>query len=523
MRSTWMQPARYTRYALVLLLATVSLGAAARATTQASARVASYTPRFEAARCQFKPGAGIVLGVDVRCGFVAVPEDRALPHGRTVRVAVAVFKNPAAGHHTDPFIFLQGGPGGALISQFGPLVTKKNLTGYVKDRDLVMVDQRGTGYSTPSLSCTEVDKLTVKTLDQNLTSQQSADLQVKATQQCYNRLVASGISLSAYNTIADAADVADVDHALGYESVNIYGVSYGTRLALTIMRTQPRGVRSVILDSVVSPDANQIAGPLSSAKRVYDVLFRGCLLNAACNRAFPHLESTFYRVVTNLNAHPVTIDTTDPAGKHYTALLNGDSFVGLVFQMLYVTSFIPYLPVTIARADQGDFRVPSAVYGQFVLDFSTNLGLYLSVECGEDGPSTNMAQITATAQPLNPVIRSGWLISQLANYRECQLWRVHNLPAAQKQPVVSNIPTLILSGEYDPITPPAQSLRVARTLSRGYRFVFPGMGHGEYLYPLTNIKCPYTIASEFLDDPTHAPNATCIGSMTEPKFFIPGQ
>ena len=523
MRSTWMQPARYTRYALVLLLATVSLGAATRPMTQASARIASYTPRFEAARCQFKPGASIVLGVDVRCGFVAVPEDRAKPNGRTVRVAVAIFKNPAAAHHSDPFIFLQGGPGGALISQFGPLVTKKNLTSYVKDRDMVMVDQRGTGYSTPSLSCTEVDKLTVKTLDQHLTSQQSADLQVKAVQQCYNRLVASGIGLSAYNSIADAADVADVDRALGYESVNIYGVSYGTRLALTIMRTQPRGVRSVILDSVVSPDANQIAGPLSSAKRVYDVLFRGCLLNAACNRAFPRLESTFYRVVTNLNAHPVTIDTTNPAGKHYTALLNGDSFVSLVFQMLYVTSFIPYLPVMIARADQGDFRVPSAVYGQFVLDFSTNLGMYLSVECGEDGSSTNAAQITATAQPLNPVIRSGWLIGQIANYRECQLWRVRNLPAAQKQPVVSSIPTLILSGEYDPITPPEQSLRVARTLSHSYRFVFPGMGHGEYLYPLTNVKCPYTIASAFLDDPTHAPNATCIGAMTEPKFFIPAQ
>jgi len=512
--------ARRTLYPLVLLSMALTLAPPA---LQPAAHAATPPPRFEPAACRFKLGAGLVAGKDVRCGFVVVPENRAAPtNGRAVRLAMAIFKNPSPARRPDPFIFLQGGPGGALLSQFAPQVTKKNFGDYVTDRDLIMLDQRGTGYSTPALNCSEFDALTLKTLDQPLNAQQQADLQVKAAQQCHDRLAAAGIDLNAFTSIDNAADVADVRRALGYQSVNIYGVSYGTRLALTLMRTHPEGIRSVILDSVVAPQGNQIADPLVTAKRVFDVLFQGCRQDAACNRAFPQLDATFYRVVARLNAHPVTIQTAGPTGpKKYAALLNGDTFVSLVFQMLYVTPYIPALPAMIALADRGNFNIPALVYGSFALDFSTNWGMFYSVECGEDGPYTSVAQITAAARPLNPVIRPGWLIGQLANYRQCQVWKERGVPAIQKQAVVSGIPTLVLSGEYDPVTPPAQSLRVAKTLRHGYRFVFPGMGHGEYLYPTTQQRCPYTIASAFLDDPTRAPSGACIALMGGPRFLIP--
>jgi len=528
MRSMRRWPARDTRrarralYPLVLLLMALSLAPASLHSAAARAGAAATMPRFEQTSCRFKLGAGLVAGKDVRCGFVVVPENRAAPaNGRVVRLAVAIFKNPSPARRPDPFIFLQGGPGGALLSQFAPQVTSKNIRDYVTDRDLIMLDQRGTGYSTPALNCPELDAVTIKTLDKPLSAQQQADLQVTAARQCHDRLAAAGIDLNAFTSIDNAADVADVRRALGYQSVNIYGVSYGTRLALTLMRTHPEGIRSVILDSVVAPQANQIADPLTTTKRVFDVLFQGCRQDAGCNGAFPHLDATFYRVVARLNAHPATIQTTDPAGKKYTALLNGDAFVSLLFQMLYVTPFIPALPVMIAQADQGNFRIPALVYGSFVLDFSTNLGVYLSVECGEDGPYTSVAQITAAAQPLNPVIRPGWLVSQLGNYWQCQVWKERGVPAVQKQAVASSIPTLVLSGEYDPVTPPDQSLRVAKTLRHGYRFVFPGMGHGEYLYPLTQQRCPYAIASAFLDDPTRAPSGACVALMSGPRFLIP--
>src|SRR5437764_3595277 len=280
------------------------------------------TPRFERTACHFKLGAGIVLGRDVRCGFVVVPEDRSVPQGRTIRLAVAIFPSPHPHPAPDPFVFLQGGPGGALISDLAPQITKKNrTTDYPADRALVLLDQRGTGLSQPSLACKETTALDYRTLGQHLSRQRQADLQVQAAQQCRARLVAAGINLNAYTTPADAADVAALRGALGYRALNLYGVSYGTRLALTVMRTHPQGIRSVILDSVEPPGVNAITSPLASTTRAFAVLFNSCAADTACAAAFPGLRQTFYRVVQRLNAAPATIRTSDPTtGKPYTVL-----------------------------------------------------------------------------------------------------------------------------------------------------------------------------------------------------------
>src|SRR5205823_4717226 len=168
------------------------------------------TPRFEPTACHFKLGAGIVAGRDVRCGFVVVPEDRSVPHGRTIRLAVAIFKSPRSHPAADPFVFLQGGPGGAIIGDLGSAITRQTrTTDYPADRDLILLDQRGTGHSQPSLACKETTALDYRTLDQHLSPQRQAALQLQAAQHCRARLVASGINLNAYTTLENAADVAD--------------------------------------------------------------------------------------------------------------------------------------------------------------------------------------------------------------------------------------------------------------------------------------------------------------------------
>jgi pimeloyl-ACP methyl ester carboxylesterase len=480
-------------------------------------------PRFERTACHFKLGAGIVAGTDVRCGFVVVPEGRSVPHGRTIRLAVAIFPSPRPHPAPDPFVFLQGGPGGRLISDFGPEITKKNrTTDWPADRDVVLLDQRGTGLSQPSLACKETTALDYRMLDQRLSPQRQAALELQAAQQCRARLVASGINLNAYTTLADAADVADLRVALGYPALNLYGVSYGTRVALTAMRTHPQGIRSVILDSVVPPGVNAITNPLASAARAFGVLFQGCAADAACAAAFPNLQQTFYRVVQRLNATPAPIQTQDlTTGKTYTVLLTGDRMIDLLFSALYVTPLIPALPAMIALADRGNFRIPSLVYGllELTLDASLNQGVYYSVECGEDAPFTTAQQVRADAGVLNPVIRPDLLVGQLGEWQVCQGWHVRPVPPAQRQPVRSAIPTLILSGQYDPVAPPADSLQAARTLRHSYRFVFPGTGHGVYQ---TN-SCPDRIVLAFLHDPAHRPDARCKAAMTGPHFLVPRQ
>jgi pimeloyl-ACP methyl ester carboxylesterase len=504
---------------IVALAILVGTGAGRSA---APARAQPATPRFEPTSCQFKLGAGIVAGRDVRCGFVVVPEDRTVPNGRTVRLAVAIFKSPSPHPKPDPFVFLQGGPGGRLISDFAPAITKKNrTTDYPADRDVILLDQRGTGLSQPSLACKETTALDYRTLDQHLSLQRQADLQLQAAQQCRARLVASGIDLNAYNILEDAADVADLRVALGYPALDLYGVSWGTRLALTVMRTHPQGIRSVILDSVEPPTVNAVTGPLASSARVFGVLFQGCAADPACNAAYPDLQQIFYQVVQRLNAAPATIHTQDPTtGKTYTVLLTGDRMEDLLFNALYATPFIPFLPGMIALADLGDFRIPAGIYGLLELtDAMLQLGVYYSVECSEDAPFTTAQQVRAAAQALNPVLRPDMLVGQLGELQVCQGWHVKAVPAAQRQPVRSAIPTLILSGQYDPITPPAYSLQAAKTLSHSYRFVFPGTGHGVYQ---TN-RCPNHIVVAFLDDPAQRPAAACVAAMTGPRFLVPRQ
>src|SRR5579875_1773666 len=151
---------RWTRALLVPLLILLSLGASAPRTTAAS----QVTPHFVATACPFKVGTGLVAGRDVRCGFVVVPQDRTPANKRTVRLAVAIFKSPSRVHHPDPFLYLQGGPGGRVIADLAPQITKKNIAQFTGDRDLILLDQRGTGYSQPSLACPELTALHLRTV-----------------------------------------------------------------------------------------------------------------------------------------------------------------------------------------------------------------------------------------------------------------------------------------------------------------------------------------------------------------------
>ncbi len=487
-----------------------------RAATRIPAAAAAFKPSFVATACPFKPGQGLAVGTDLRCGFVVVLEDHNAPtNGRTIKLAVAIFRGRGTVHHTDPLIFLQGGPGGSIVDSLGPLITRKTYASFVTNRDLVLIDQRGTGHSVPNLNCKELTAIQFNTLDQNLSLQRQADLQASGARQCHDRLMRSGVKLNVFTTLQNAADISDLRTALGYAALNIYGVSYGTRLALTIMRTQPQGIRSVVIDSVLPPSADLVAGPLRTTQRVFKVLFDGCVASTRCNAAYPNLQSTFYRVVAKLDAHPATIATKDNAGKSYTVLLNGDGFVGLLFSSLYVTPYISALPAMIFLADHGDYRIPSLIYGGLVLDQSVSIGMYYSVECGEDVPFTSPTAVYAAAQGLNSVIRPGEVSGQLVEFRICKNWNVSTVASTQKAPVRSNIPTLIFSGEYDPITPPADSLLTSKTLPNSTRFVFPGTGHGVYM---TN-PCPDSILRTFIDAPTTKPTGSCIASMTEPAFL----
>jgi pimeloyl-ACP methyl ester carboxylesterase len=326
--------------------------------------------------------------------------------------------------------------------------------------------------------------------------------------------VSSGVDLNAFNSIENAADVHDLILALGYKQANLYGVSYGTRLALTTMRLYPSVIRSVVLDSTYPPQKNRTDLP-STAQRVFNVLFQGCAADTNCATLYPHLDTVFYQLITDLNATPVRFQTTDiTTGNSYHVVMAGNDFVFVLFSALYVTQFIPDLPRMVFQVRDHNYTLLSKMYGAVEFDDNFSDGMFYSDECSEDWDFLMQNDIAAVMQGIAPQIRPALQTDLQQEYDACRLWHVQQAPAAQKQPVVSAIPTLILSDEYDPITPPANGKLAAQTLKNSYYFLFPGLGHGaEY-----NSPCVDSIISAFDDNPTQKPSDACIVNMGEPNF-----
>ncbi len=448
---------------------------------------------FHQTRCPFHVSTDLVEGQNVKCGFLSVPEDRSLLRSPTIQLAVAIFKTPSPNPAPDPVLFLGGGPGNAVLENTGPMYNAANLAYLLQDRDLILLDQRGTGYSQPSLRCLDNEDFRA----------------------CHDRLLKSGINLNAFTTLEDAADVHDLIRALGYQQVNLDGVSYGTRLALTVMHLFPADLRSVVLDSVVPPQINLFTSVLPAAQRAFDVLFHRCAADSHCNATYPHLQTVFYQLVDDLNHTPITFDTTSQTGKSFTIHFSGNDLILWLRQSLYFAWFIPQLPATIFQIHQHNYTLLSQIYGNSIND-TMSRGMFYSIMCGEDVAFTTRHALELSVQGLPFQAQPAFLDSSMSLLSVCQFWGIKPVPAIQKEPVRSTIPTLILQGEYDPVTPPTNGILAAQTLSKSYFFLFPGVGHGVIASHASN--CPNDIMNAFLENPTEKPDGSCISAMTEPFF-----
>ena len=357
-RLTTRHPLRLLLVAMMVVVLVVLAGGYGlfRVVSQPSRQASSA---FQEAHCPFPLGAGLVEGRDVSCGFLTVPEDRSLSQSPTIRLAVAIFKTPSSHPDPDPVLVLGGGPGGPQLATTGPLITASNLIFVAPDRDFILLDQRGAGYSQPSLSCQANESL----------------------QACHDRLVKEGINLNAYTTLESAADVHDLVRALGYQQVNLEGVSYGTRLALTVMRLFPADVRSVVLDSVLPPQVNHFTKIPHAAVRAFDVLFHRCATDPHCNAAYPKLQAIFYQLVADLNTTSITFQVTPQTGNSITVHFTGNDLVLWLRGALYETRLIPQLPAVIFHIRQRDYTQLAQIYGTSIND-TMSWGLFYSVMCG---------------------------------------------------------------------------------------------------------------------------------------------
>jgi len=444
-----------------------------------------------------------------RCGYLTVPQEHEKKSSSTkkLRLAVVIYKSRTEPSQPDPLFIAQGGPGGSTIDTYAPVLINSSIR---NGRDIVLFDQRGTMHSDPPLTCPEFSLESITALQTSQTKEEKQQLSLEAAKACYDRLVAQGIDLSAFNSRENAADIESLRQALGYQRINLYGVSYGTLLALHTMRYFPSSLRSVVLDAVAPPQTNYIAESPRSAHNAFEKLFKSCQADEACRQAYPDLEQVYLKTVKYLNDLPTSIQLTHPKTQQKVqVLLDGDTYQNALFRLLYISPFLPALPKLIHDVADGNYDLLSLFLSLLVFDDSTSLGMFFSVVCAE------FDQFTASdsATPQSPIaLQKHWETENIE--KVCGLWKVKQT-ISNRTPVRSDIPTLVLSGAFDPITPDTFALMAAKTLSRSYSFTFPNVGHGV----MFTGECQDQILEEFLQNPLKPPQASCLSSLNPPQFY----
>jgi pimeloyl-ACP methyl ester carboxylesterase len=492
------------------------------ATTSAIASARPAPPPFQASPC---PADVFPEDARVDCGALTVPERRGAPNGRTITVAAAIVHAPSRHPKPDPIVFLDGGPSFGAISPFA-LGSYFADTSYAEDHDLILVDTRGTGFSRPRLGCPEFDDASVASFySKPFVDSDYVVLFRAAVAACRDRLTASGIDLAAYNSAESAADLEDLRRALGYRQWNLLAISADGVLGLTYMRLYPGGIRSAVLDS---PQDAQYLGELDDIRGLNEELervFAGCASNAACNAAYPGIRARFLDLAHQLQQHPEVVSIPAFEPNPVSVQVDGVSFYldalhGIFAGNRFEPENIHTMLAEIWRATHGELDAVTRdnfETGPFTSDADTFVaqGKTMSYLCHDQIAFLTHADLTQAAgaiPELAPYLLDPdfGLINGPAG---CAIWDVGAAAAVQHQPVSSTIPALVLAGEYDTGVPPSIVRRVPPTLSSSFFYEFPAGAHLQLADFNTASPCAREIAGQFLDAPTHRPDASCIASV----------
>jgi pimeloyl-ACP methyl ester carboxylesterase len=500
----------------VLLLAALSFACGGGSSADGPTPAPSFTPgagTYEKGDCPF----AVPLGEHAECGKLTVPEHRSDLNSPKIVLPVAVFKSHSKEPLADPIIYLEGGPGGHTIEDI-PNLFHYLAEPFLDQRDFVFFDQRGAGLAEPALDCPQMGTFDHTTLITDMTDAEYTAGFVAAVQACRDALVAAGADPGLATSSESGSDVEDLRLVLGVQQWNLYGISYGTRLALTIMRDYPAGVRSVILDSTYPPDVDLFSEAPDDLDRSLDKLFADCAVDSHCLNSYPGLEGKFTSLIGDLAANPRTLDISKEAKTPgATFVLTDDLFLGWLYGAFYSASALGQLPQLIWETANGDYDYAKSIAaGQLTDDTPSDVswGMYLSIECAEEAPFGSRDRV---ALELNrfPQIKSVFRGMGTDTYDACAVWNVPPASAVENNVVESDIPTLVLSGDYDPITPPGWGRAVANSLENSFYYELPGVGHGVII----SEPCGEVLAHNFLTDPKTDPMSSCIYTLSHPVFY----
>ena len=475
-----------------------------------------YMPVFEASDCTF----AIPAGVQVDCGFVVVPENRYGDANKTIRLAVAIYRGSDSS--AVPILYLQGGPGQETVKLMSEYFDW-TVAPFLAERDFILLDQRGMGLSEPNLDCPKLDKVFEEDATNKIPFDQREERYLTAFDECRNTLTAQGVRLSSYNTMENAADVKDVILALGYQQATLFGVSYGTRLAQVVMRENPEVVYSAVLDSVLPIESKVYNESAAIAQASLDTLFAGCAADPDCQKAYPNLEEDLREVVAQLEAKPLHTKIFGYDEDDYSHSVDGTEFMSTILWAMRDSDLQGVIPQAIGRAKSGEANMLGFILSLPVNAINDiNLGSYLSINCREQVYASTPKEVSEdlASYPDTEEVGLSWVYGDPDFiFNLCDTWQVEGLRPDENAVLSSDIPTLVMAGEYDSTTPPFWSEQVAARLSRSTFVEFPGQGHGVAFSQ--DSFCPQEIVQSFFANPEITPDISCAAEMPPPEFSVP--
>ncbi len=477
----------------------------------------AYAPVLKETKCNFR----LPQGTNVYCAYVNVPEDRANPQSEKIQLAVAVYHSSSNRPAPDPVLFLQGGPGAEAVSLAADAY-EILVAPFLHDRDFIVFDQRGTGLSKPALGCEELTTVYSQDIFGQIPRSSRNFIYSNAFISCHGAMRVEGVDLTAYTTEASAADVKDVLTALGYKTVDLYGASYGTRLAQVVMRDYPEIVRSSVVDSVVPIETKIYNADPAGVEYVLNNLFAGCRDDPVCNKAYPDLENEFWQLVSKLDSSPVSVTAPLLRGGTITEETDGSTLLSAVLGLLK-SSYVSVVPESINQIKNGDYSTLIAMQSSLPFEFEgISPGLYISMMCHEHVLATSAEQLKtdiANSHSIEDFSRLPFFGSIDDMFKTCRTWGAVPPFAGENDPVSNDIPTLIITGKFDPSTPPTWAKLLASHLSNNYYFEFPKQGHTPTAADETG--CAMDMVVAFIKDPTKSPDHTCLDKIGKATFIVP--
>lgn len=462
---------------------------------------------FEAGTCLWDLPRTLDDGQSMTCGFVKVPLFHADPDGASIRLAVGIIKPERGEPAGEPLLMLNGGPGGnsnTLVQLFAPSFIA-SYAALRKGREIVVFDQRGTGFSAPGLYCPgDIDPATDRPVrpDDGAAAGEPKD---ETAYEAAGAACAAGLEritdLTAFTTTESAQDVNDIRVALGYRQIDLWGQSYGTRLALEAMRLYPEGViTSTVLESVLPPDRPFLSTFVVGFNDALVRLADACAADRACSAAYPDVLGDFERAVDRFNDRPLQTSFVDLVTDRTTPVsVDGATISFLVYQLVFSGILVGVVPDFLHALADGD----SGVLDQYLPVLSVEsvaTGFYYSVLCQDElaFESLSETQSAIADEDLLPVIANDRVGLGIADYfAVCRGFGLPPSDPVQAEPVSSDIPTLIVSGEYDPITPPSNGEDAAQSLSNSQVVVASALAHTPIAF---SQRCLLARTIDFLND-----------------------